>query len=395
MIKNESDFKKIVDRLEIDTQPSDAHRENLRRRMFSVFNEAQSSSTRTDTWQILGRTIMRNPISKLAAAAVIIVAILIGVHYFGGPIDGAGVAWAKVSQRILDADTAIFNVTLGEAPPIKHIAGEKLLRQKLPGGFDNIIDYEQGKVLTLNSKNKTAMFVQIDGFPEAPPNFFERLKTGIEKLKNAPDVVVESLGTIEINGINATGIRVYSGKSIDMTIWSEPQTNLPILIIIDNYMGQTNVVFSDFDFDAEIDESLFSMEIPQGYSQQEQVQMDLANPTEQDLADGLRSWAEMTDGTFPPKLDLGIMQRQGSMFDKKFAEMNASDAEEIKTMEKIIRGLMFVQKVKGHWNYAGNGVKLGDADAPIFWYRPKDSETYRVIYGDLTVEDVAPEDLPE
>ncbi|MHC4618314.1 MAG: hypothetical protein ACYTEQ_11245, partial [Planctomycetota bacterium] len=31
----------------------------------------------------------------------------------------------------------------------------------------------------------------------------------------------------------------------------------------------------------------------------------------------------------------------------------------------------------------------------IFWYRPKDSQTFRVIYGDLSVEDVAPEDLPE
>jgi hypothetical protein len=32
---------------------------------------------------------------------------------------------------------------------------------------------------------------------------------------------------------------------------------------------------------------------------------------------------------------------------------------------------------------------------PIFWYHPEGSEIYRVIYGDLRVEDVAPEDLPE
>ncbi len=45
--------------------------------------------------------------------------------------------------------------------------------------------------------------------------------------------------------------------------------------------------------------------------------------------------------------------------------------------------------------YAGNGVKLGEADKAIFWYRPEGAETYRVIYGDLSVKDVAAENLPK
>ena len=52
-------------------------------------------------------------------------------------------------------------------------------------------------------------------------------------------------------------------------------------------------------------------------------------------------------------------------------------------------------KGEGKWYYRGKGVKLGEADKAIFWYRPKGSKTYRVIYGDLRVEDVAPENLPE
>jgi hypothetical protein len=35
----------------------------------------------------------------------------------------------------------------------------------------------------------------------------------------------------------------------------------------------------------------------------------------------------------------------------------------------------------------GKGVSFGAADMPIFWYRPKDSKNYRVIYGDLSVRD--------
>ena len=47
------------------------------------------------------------------------------------------------------------------------------------------------------------------------------------------------------------------------------------------------------------------------------------------------------------------------------------------------------------WHYAGDGVKLGDAEKVIFWLKPKGSETYQVLYGDLrVVEGVAKKDLP-
>jgi hypothetical protein len=46
------------------------------------------------------------------------------------------------------------------------------------------------------------------------------------------------------------------------------------------------------------------------------------------------------------------------------------------------------------WKYLGKGVKLGDKDRIVCWYRPKGSRAYRVIYGDLSVKDVAPGDLP-
>ncbi len=30
----------------------------------------------------------------------------------------------------------------------------------------------------------------------------------------------------------------------------------------------------------------------------------------------------------------------------------------------------------------------------VCWYRPKGSRTYRVVYGDLSVKEIEPEDLP-
>ena len=47
--------------------------------------------------------------------------------------------------------------------------------------------------------------------------------------------------------------------------------------------------------------------------------------------------------------------------------------------------------------YVGKGVKLGDKSAIVCWYKLKDAKdgnTYRVVYGDLSVKDVNAEDLP-
>ncbi len=68
-----------------------------------------------------------------------------------------------------------------------------------------------------------------------------------------------------------------------------------------------------------------------------------------------------------------------------------------KHISKPISGFPFIRffKGQGQWHYAGQGVKLGDASKAIFWYQPQESETWRVIYGDLRAEDVAAENLPQ
>lgn len=68
MFENENDFKNIVEQLNIDTQPNDNHRENLRRQMLSAFNQGRQAGT---FWQ----SITKSPLTKLAAAAVIIIAV--------------------------------------------------------------------------------------------------------------------------------------------------------------------------------------------------------------------------------------------------------------------------------------------------------------------------------
>ena len=66
----------------IDTEAAELHRiKNLKNKL------------------IFGRFIM-NRFTKLTAAAVILIAVLIGINHFGGPIDGASVAWGDVVTRV-------------------------------------------------------------------------------------------------------------------------------------------------------------------------------------------------------------------------------------------------------------------------------------------------------
>ncbi len=76
-------------------------------------------------------------------------------------------------------------------------------------------------------------------------------------------------------------------------------------------------------------------------------------------------------------------------------ESNLTPEERIKNGYKHNNGLFFFFLLKpiNDFHYAGRGVVLGAKDWPICWYRPKGSVTYRVIFADLSVQDMSPEEV--
>jgi hypothetical protein len=69
-------------------------------------------------------------------------------------------------------------------------------------------------------------------------------------------------------------------------------------------------------------------------------------------------------------------------------------------MQKRMRGITFYMMLKpeNDPHYVGGGVKLGTPDCPILWYKPTGADKYRVIYADLSVKEMTPDDvkkLPE
>jgi len=222
----------------------------------------------------------------------------------------------------------------------------------------------------------------------------EILRNLIAGLQAHPEFEVEELGEREIASQKLIGFRATHPKA-EIIIWADPQTALPVRI--EQISGQMKVICKNVMFDVPMDETLFSMDVPEGYTQQ-QVELDLLSATEEDFIEGLRIRAEIIgDGQFPEGVAVEDYLKQAPAIAKKIEELGLSKEEETELGMKLTRHLLFIRffKGEGEWHYAGKGVKLGDADTAIFWYQPEDSETYRVIYGDLSVKDVAPEDLPK
>ena len=64
----------------------------------------------------------------------------------------------------------------------------------------------------------------------------------------------------------------------------------------------------------------------------------------------------------------------------------------------LARMMMFpamAQQAGGKFVYAGKGKSLGDKAAAVAWWKLKDAKQYRVLYGDLRVEDAEESKLPE
>jgi hypothetical protein len=334
------------------------------------------AAVQPDIW----RKIMKSPVTKLAAAAVIIIAALIGLHQFAGPFVEGTPTFAQVIQPIFDAQTAILDIIVGEeeaSGPVIHdmIWGSRIRRTLSNMKNDvSIIDLETGRILSLD--------------------YMEILRNVITQLQGSPDFVVEELGEQEIQGQRVIGFCAKNPK-IEITIWADPHTALPIRI--EQVGGQMKVICKNVVFDVPMDKELFSMDVPEGYKQQ-QAELDLYGATEEDFIEGLRIRAEFFgDGRFPDGVAVEDYLRQAPAIVKKINELGLSDDEKTKIGMKLTKHLLFIRffKGEGKWHYAGRGIELGDADTAIFWYQPKDSETYRVIYGDLHVENVAQENLPK
>ncbi len=225
----------------------------------------QTSERRTGQ-QKIWRTIMKNRITKLAAAAVIIITILFGLKFTGGP-DVANVAWAEVVEQINNYTKykCRQRVVREKGPKVPTMQVYHLnlsqRRQEVEDGSIHIIDMRGTDAITveLYPDQMKATVTKLIGFgPKKDPHI-------IEMVKRFEQESTERLGTKKKNGKILHGFRHQPNKYNDFTVWVDPKTKLPVEIELKHPQAGQTIFLDEFEFDFELDPSAFSTDVPDGY----------------------------------------------------------------------------------------------------------------------------------
>ena len=347
--------------------------------------------------QKIWRKIMNHPATKFSGAAVLLIAIL-SFYCWSNP--GNSLAFADVIKPVLEAKTAVLDLTIIGPDGQETIMQDKIMGSRIRRTLaaaphnDMIIDLEQMKLLSIDHKEKTAGYVKLEGLGTIP-NYFEHLKNLVKQLQNNDKIKLEEQGLQKIDDHERLVFVAKIGPET-VTILVDPKTSLPVCI--KEQTPNMFIVADHLQFDVPFDESLFSMEIPDGYKVYDTGEIDFKKSNENAFIETLRIWAEIIEGGhFPDSINLANMAKVGLKFDKALKQGKFTDKQTMDIAMKFGQGLGFIRffKGQGKWYYDGKGVKFGDGTKPVFWYHPQKSETWRVIYGDLSVKDVDAENLPK
>ncbi len=258
-----------------------------------------------------GDTIMKSSITKLAAAAVIIIAI-IGLHQFNSSIKGASVVWADVAERLekvssykAKADRALTET--GQEEPFF----ECEIKRYFSPDYGSVEEsYEDGELVMLaycSLSEKAVLIVLPQNKMYFRFDFNEELLSlveytnpantdGIMKLFGSERCI--RLGSREIDGVRTEGfevkdVKLFSGiprsllnpEDINICLWVNEETLLPAIIEGEGFVGKGLLTgFKEFryeevmhsiEYDVEIDESIFDPNIPDDY-----ILIDPANMAE-------------------------------------------------------------------------------------------------------------------
>jgi len=211
----------------------------------------------------------------------------------------------------------------------------------------------------------------------------------LRQLQSIDDETTIDLGEKEIDGVMTFGKEVFVG-GYRFAIWVDAKSEE--LVMVEQFFPDDSpiekFVNKNFNFDEEADESLFSFEVPEGYTvcDVDEKVVQAAMAPEENLIELMRGHAELADGKLPASLDDWASWLEVLSLDGKVNEELAG---------KLGAALAFLTSMRSNdYAYLGDGLWLDQPErAIVFWYR-KDGKL-RAIYSDLSASDITEIDLPK
>jgi outer membrane lipoprotein-sorting protein len=279
-MKSAEYIKRLIENAKIKTNP-DVKKSALEQ----LINELEKTKRnpakiRPDT----GRIIMNRTIFKLAAAAIIVIAIIIGYNQFGG-----SAAFGDVLGYI-QKHSYTFDLEGLTMKPI-HVMVYELGRMRVDfpilldvGNMSSITDFNTGQTLLLFHEDKTAVMKKEPALNKSTgtDETIFLCTRPIAELWNVLDGAEEYLGEKEIEGKRVSGFRITKedqNYKYDITLWADYKKGFPYMVeTTAKSLGQSSFTITttmkNFNIDAVLDEKLFSLKLPQGYTIAYQENLD-------------------------------------------------------------------------------------------------------------------------
>lgn len=379
-------------------------------------------TTSTQIWRI----IMKNRITKLAAAAaVIIVAVMLGLNLMSGT---QGIALAEVLENVVQIRTFSWRNTVEmlRAPGAPEytpsvIESEALFSMDHGAIIKSFTIDQNGNREKLVNATYAIMSerILINIVPEKKQylrfNITDERWEELEKELSNPGTILEEflkkpyieLGQDVVDGIDAIG---FESTKADVTtmdfassvarIWIDTGSHLPVKIEIESFdeNGQLVTKASTFDYkwDIPVGPEDFVPDIPQDYENLGEVEFDLS---EISALRGFAFFAELTGGRYPSDLSRMILRKEFN--EALIAKHNGQPPEpDNKTIQKFID----LNSISDFYNeliaknrspaYFGKIVTSEFPDAVLMRWREDDGQ-YKVVFGDLTVKNVNADELAQ
>ena len=383
----------------------------------------------------LRRRLMKNPITKIAAAAVVILGCFVGLSLFK---QTSGVALADVLTRIEQIRAYLFQMTLTVTT---QVTADQSMTQDIEGtiltaqGYgmkmtQTFKDPASGRSSTVEQyvlpQKKTMISLMPEHRQYTRIELDETLAERMKQQNYDPHAMIsrvlqcdyQTLGRSTIHGIEAEGFQTTDPTylagmgAVDLTIWVDVKTSLPLRMDMDIQMkGKMSMhgEIHDFQWNVPVEASTFEPVIPDGWTDPIGGKIRMPALNEETAIEGLRRYAQLS-GRYPK--DLGLIDLMSDLKDLMQADTPAAtqlregfkDLDKDTITQKVLDVMLPIQGVAAFYMsltqdakdpaYYGRIVGPSDVSQVLLRWKVSDSE-YRVIFGDLTAETVRPEVLEE
>jgi hypothetical protein len=210
--------------------------------------DVASASARRRAWQFIATGILAA--SVVIAATWLLSTIEIGRALAFSDVQEAVSAKQTIRYRVLNPNDSVSEITY---------SGNRIRNEQPndPMAPITISDFDKGVVMSITPRRVSARISPIYG-DEAR----QQTEEFREMLRNISESSAKKLPDREVDGRPVNEFLVRKDDR-EYTVTVDPKTKLPIRMQIGE--GKDRMVFTDFEFDVPVDESLFRMVAPEGY----------------------------------------------------------------------------------------------------------------------------------